>query len=233
MRRQLSLLAFLTTALTCVLLATTSHAQKNSLEEGIWALQFEVNGDFDLRSFQGTTFSLKKHTSNRAAWRVGVSLDVDLEDRDDTDKRNDTTHTLTEWDDDSQSISLTVQKVLYPNPTGTVSFYYGFGPIASFFHFKDKRKINDRLMNRSDERTWSRTGWAVGVTGLLGVEWFPSTKISLLAEYGTVIDYSHSKVEREQVWRVPGSETVTELESKTKGFSLAASHVRFGLSVYF
>ena len=47
---------------------------ENSLVKGAWALQFQVGSNFTLRSFQGDTFSIKKHTSDGKAWRGGCLL---------------------------------------------------------------------------------------------------------------------------------------------------------------
>lgn len=54
----------------------TEGARKNSLATGAWAIQFQVEDDIGLRTFNGMSVSLKRHTSPRSAFRLGVTLEL-------------------------------------------------------------------------------------------------------------------------------------------------------------
>lgn len=55
---------------------------KNSLLKGAWALQFQINNNFSVSSFQGSTLSAKRHFSNKKAMRFGVSLSGSISEQD-------------------------------------------------------------------------------------------------------------------------------------------------------
>lgn len=207
--------------------------QRNSLVKGAWALQFEIVGDvFDLnlRSFQGTTLSLKKHTSDGSALRIGLGLGLELSDQDVTLERDGESEPVTEYNRDRESISLIIQKVFYPSPSASVNFFYGIGPVADFSHRESAAKLEQPT--RKD--TYETFSWSAGASGVLGVEWFPTRAISLLAEYSSSLQYSWSKTTRKSLFDQTDNGTVlTVREERDNSLSIQSSSVRLGLSVYF
>ncbi len=225
---------FILSLIVCAGLAITARAGENSLEKGAWALQFQVVQNFQLASFQGSTISIKKHTSDGTALRAGVSISLSLEDTDRTVTMNDTVGQSEDVDDNMTSFGLVVQMIKYPSPSAATNLYYGIGPIFTYSHSKDYGVIEDPIHGdtRSNDRKWTR--WSTGVSTVVGIEWFPGSNISLLAEYNVSLYYEHYnftlKTRRSSPER---PERTTGSETNTDGFVLEGSSVKFGLSVYF
>lgn len=238
-RRNLSTRKVMLAALIGILLSVgAAYSQgsneppvKNSLVKGAWALQFQINNDFDLNSFNGSTFSLKKQTSPGAAWRLGLSLALSFSDSDRMQSSGGL-ESPSESDANSQTIDVTLQRVFYPNPGSRVNLYYGLGPRGYYRHTWAKQ-LRDMTDSTSTETINKLNNWEVGVAGVLGVEWFVTKNISLLGEYGSSLMYSHDKVRGEQTLVRPDGTRVNATETKTNEVSFGASAVKLGLSVYF
>src|SRR5688572_28510568 len=52
--------------------------RSHSLVPGAWALQFAIGDDFAVRSFAGTTISIKHHSSANSALRLGFSPSLNM-----------------------------------------------------------------------------------------------------------------------------------------------------------
>lgn len=228
--------------LLCTLLAASVLAQEgeearnnrnNSLTKGAWAFQFEIVGDLfnlDLRNLFGSTLALKRHTSDGSALRIGLGLGFNLSDQDRTSERDGDTVIQSDYDRNSQSVNIVIQKIIYPAPTADVNFFYGLGPKASFSH----EKTTEERQSPTRKSTRETFSWSVGVSGVLGVEWFPTRSISLLAEYGSDLQYKWQKRTNKQLGTFSYDTTVLYVhEEKSKSFSLGTSSVKIGLSVYF
>ena len=63
-----------------VFVIPTTQAKENSLKKGKWALQFEVNRNLDVRGFQGQTLSIKNHTADNRAYRLGITVALEVGD---------------------------------------------------------------------------------------------------------------------------------------------------------
>ena len=148
---------------------------EDALKKGAWALQFEVNGDFDLAAFQGSTISLKKHTGDGTAWRMG--LDIALSDQA-THTQNDSytnpgfpgypqlTQSVNVGDQKQQGLTLTIQRVCYTHRGGPVKFFYGYGPLVSYTHSTNDATTtanNFRIIEGTEPDT-ILTGWKRGRT---------------------------------------------------------------------
>ncbi|TET96288.1 MAG: hypothetical protein E3J26_01445 [Candidatus Zixiibacteriota bacterium] len=228
--------------LLCMLLAASALAQEseeprnnrnNSLIKGAWAFQFEIVGDLfnlDLRNLYGTSLALKKHTSSGSALRIGLGLGLNLSNDDRTSEQDGDTIIQSDYDRNSQSVNIVMQKIFYPAPNADVNFFYGLGPQASFGHNKSTREYPSPTRWTSFESY----SWSLGITGVLGVEWFPTRSISLLAEYGSDIQYKWQKSKDKSLRTYPDDTTALYVsENKSKSFSLGTSSVKVGLSVYF
>jgi hypothetical protein len=218
-----------------LLIASAPCAQSkadNSLTAGAWALQFEIEDNFDLGSFEGSTISIKKQTSPGSAWRLGLSVAINARVADNVSDILDSIRNSTDNHSQNQSVGVTVHRLWYPSPDRLVNVFIGLGPIGSFSH-ATTGSSNTSASGRftKDEReSWS---WSAGVSGILGVEWFATRNISLLAEYGTVAEYEHIKNERTQWSYNYGDVFTQDTESTSDAFNFSARSVKFGLSVYF
>ncbi len=212
---------------------------EHSLKNGAWALQFQISQNFTLRDFQGSVLSLKKHLSSKTAIRLGVGVDIQTSDKN-SDFNRFAADTLSissteDRNEDAQSINLSTQFLYYPSPGKPVKPYWGAGPFIQYGHFKmDRNRISDLTMDQFIENR-NRTDWEFGVSTLIGAEWFATSKISLLAEYGVSFVYSTSE-SRDVTEQIPNDPTMANRKDVTKnnsdGFAIRALPVRFGLSVY-
>ena len=230
-------------------------AEDDSLRKGAWALQFEVNGDFDLGPFQGKMISIKKHTGDGAAYRFGLdfSLTDNATDKDDFDvdeygsgESQNTKLSAVSTDLNARSFALTVQRISYPKPGRRIKLFYGIGPTFTHSHKDDDRYIEGinvhiggfelpDTVHFTQEISSSMNGWSLGMRGILGVEWFASPSISLLAEYNSNLAYSWSRTEAESVSTSFETEVIARKSgvSDSDGIEFGAGAVKFGLSAYF
>jgi len=230
----------ITLLLICAFATITASAQTadkqraNSLVDGAWALQFEIDEDLDLKSFEGTTISLKKHTGDGSAWRLALNLSFRFDD----DEHSSTTDgepsgTTRDTEGNRQSIGILVNRIKYPNPNAEVNFFYGFGPKLAYSHSEYTTISIWTTDTRSSESCTSTNSFSVGVVGVIGVEWFATKSISLLGEYGSALMVSKSKTTNETTWYEDYPTRRSGNEDKDSGISFGALAVRLGLSVYF
>lgn len=141
----------------------TQDSTGNSLKEGMFALQFQVDY-FDLNPFQGSTLSCKYHLGDNLAVRLGISnsTNIDFSNERNGSKRDN--HT-------GFSLQLKAQLVHYLKTFNDVSLYIGYGPYYSHIFF---RSSNSETL----------TDYSLGLNGVLGVEWFFKNNMSLSSEYG-------------------------------------------------
>ena len=200
----------------------------NSLKAGTWALQFQITQNFTLRDFHGMVLSTKRHYSTRKAIRAGVGFSASAADYNDKFEsfQNDTLmySRYAYRETNGQSFDLVVQYVVYAPEDTKARFYFGFGPIGSFY--RNKYNSTEDTGYRNSQTS---VNWAVGLSGPVGVEWFATENISLLAEYGLILKYN---------WLSSTSRSTSGTNtnrSKTTRCSLDVNPatVKFGLSVYF
>ncbi len=200
----------------------------NSLKKGSWAMQFQITDDFNLDSFQGSTLSLKKHTSDGKAWRMGMTLDFSTNDREDEIFYDDTLSNSQDQEANGQYVQLSIQRVFYSRPGNRASLFYGLGPMASYRHTETTR-TTDTYGGQTDEN--DSKDWSAGLAGFVGVEWFATESISILAEYGAAFTYHHS--DRTTMSRRADPDQSRRNESETHGYDFDPAAIKLGLSVYF
>ena len=231
--KQMSLTCIFAALLIFVMSANISaqsrfKSTKTPIQKGVWAMQFEINQDFDLSSFQGAMISVKKHTSRSKAWRLGLDINTSLSENDSQNIYNDSTVGWSDGESDRYSFDINLQRIFYASPRAKVSLFYGFGPSAGYTYSKNKSTSKTPTSNRLSI-TKTKT-FDVGLVGVLGVEWFFSKNMSLLGEYGADIIYLWSKNERTQT--NPNGD-ITYSKGTSKRFDFDNILVKFGLSVYF
>ena len=210
----------------------STPTSKNSIEDGAWALQFQITNNFTLTSFEGTTISIKHFTSSTNALRLGATLGASVSDNDNNSPTSiDSIRATSSNDVNSQSIAVQLHFLVYPSPTSDVNLFLGLGPFGSYFRSRSSVE-NDHLVDSRDS-VLSRSattgyGWGIGVNALIGAEWFATHGISVSAEYSTSAGYSSSTTTTD--FDVPQS---SSSERTSKGFNLNSSSVRFGISAYF
>lgn len=228
----LVVLAFVVLGVTPVRSQESAEKEfKNSLVKGAWALQYQVKGDITLGSFAGNTLSIKKHTSDGKAWRLGLSLALSLNDHDGTRDNGDAS-APTDGNDNNSDVILAIQRIIYPDTKSRIVFYYGVGLEGRYMHGKTEANTYSSETSGTT-RTTTNDLWSGGVNGTLGAEWFVTRNISLLAEYGSSATYRSAKSTVEELTTYAGSTSRHYTESKSHGVSFKSIGVRFGLSAYF
>jgi hypothetical protein len=210
--------AALTLAAIALFVSSAAAQRANSLEDGAWALQFGVEGDFiSVDSFAGG-LSLKRHFSPQSAFRVGINASAQDSNRDysDVDIENGS---------DSWRTGINAIYQRYVKPDADAVVYWGVGPAFDYSHSSNTTTRGDSLSSESTSKTWS-----VGAEAMLGVEWFATRVISFHAEYVAGFDYySQTNVYETNYYGV-----VDRRQENRDGWSSSLdSGVRFGLSVYF
>ena len=136
-----------------------SSVRPNSLQEGSWALLFQIQDVPALDFFEGF-LAMKHHLSDQTALRFGIGGNAT---------------TANDRDGLQYAFSLQTQYFIYPQEAADVNFYLGAGPRVGL-NFSRLEVSNDEIVRQ--RRT------SLGITGRLGVEWFATRSISLLGEYG-------------------------------------------------
>lgn len=216
--------------------AQTSN--NNQLTEHSRAIQFQINSNFTLGSFQGAALSYKHHLQPSSALRVGVDLSLNDANTEAAQKTfySDTLRTSgnSTRDQSSVALQLNTQAIWYSESSLGILFFYGTGPFVGFsrWHQEDE-SISSTVGFPQSKSTLEGTAttWSLGLTGLLGVEWFASKSISLHAEYGIRLGYAWTK--NESSGNTLATRYKTTSEGTTTSWQLSSNAVRFGLSVYF
>ena len=209
-----ALAILLTLIMTTALMAQDNF--KNSLVDGSWSMQFRVANNFTLSSFEGALISAKKHLSDKTALRFGVSANF----------KHYNDEYVAEYDqkrtDSRVSLGLKFQLIKYISPKSKLSFYYGLGPNIEYSRNKLEYEYNDTT--HEDRYTYNRT-LGIGLLFTWGLEWFFTENLSLMAEYGGGVEYSHG-IKEDYHNDILG-------ENDTDIFEFFSNNVNFGLSVYF
>jgi hypothetical protein len=199
----------------------------NSLKEGKWALQFAIDQNFSLTNFEGSIISIKKQFSEKRAIRLGLSLSFENNNGTSSHISGFDTIPDTDFKLTGYSVYATPTLMFYLNPRDAVNLYTGAGIIlgGSYYWNEAMQNLPDGY-NYRYERSYSYGG---GITGLLGVEFFPIKNLSILAEYFASFQYNHYS--GHTIYDVPGEYSVHN--SKNNQFDFNGQQVNFGLSVYF
>jgi hypothetical protein len=216
-------------AVVC-LAAGNAMAQTEYLKGGTKALQFQIQRDFMLSSFDGSTISLKKQSSSDRAWRVGLTVDASGYSNDQSNESTSGTTSSLDEDVNTQNFRLSLQKVFYTHAANRAFAYFGLGPVGSFSRSKRDRTLTSPVGSISENEDLTRN-WSVGLGGSIGVEWFAARNISLLAEYNNSATIAWRKQKSES--RDLNSGVTSTQEADRTTYSLNDDGVRFGLAVYF
>ncbi len=118
------------------LFITTGFSQSTSYLDsldGKFALQFQIADNFQLSSFQGTTFSGKYNFSSRDAVRLGLSINFGDSEGDETISRSDTNLVSTGREEfNNFNIILKTQYIYSMSITNNIGFFVGGGPFISY-----------------------------------------------------------------------------------------------------
>lgn len=202
--------------------APVQAQDKHSLKAGQKALQFQVDDFLRLSSFRGASISVKKHTSDNGAWRLGIGLGYGNGNEKRTDLVADTVYRDT--DNDSYSFDISLERLFYGYVAERSGMFVGLGPAIGFGGYNAENPYR-REEIESDS-------FNAGLRMTAGFEWFPTKRMSLTVEYDLRLYYLYNKTTSLRFSEETGELTVG-LETESKSFRATSDNVLIGLSVYF
>lgn len=255
--------------LVFVLLTVTASASaqttaENPYEDKEWALLFSLD-DFTLRSFDGGSLTAKLHRTPITAWRASIGFGGALSFRsgDNAGERrffsegeepaqapfSQQNESDTDEDMSHFFISTSAQYVRYFPTERTLTFYTAIGPDV-FVAYQQREDEIDSRTDRQDRTEWTQfretentsTQIGAGLLGSIGLEWFVTSSVSLVAEYNLSggYFYSRDRSTQEQESRQFRDTDRTDVETgtdtqtmDTHGARLNQPFPRFGVSLYF
>jgi opacity protein-like surface antigen len=221
-------------ALALPLRSIAQQSDSKPLTENSKALQFQIGSNFTLTSFQGAGLSYKYHLKPLRAVRVGSELSLSKSNFDltEVDSVGDL-ETLSKSDQTRYYVRFNTQLIWYSESYSGISFFYGVGPFLGFSKSEKKDEWVSPYPGHRTNLDETKTGWSLGLTGLVGVEWFVSKSISLHAEYRISLGYSREKREYNRTTISQTGKSYITGNETIKFRQLSSDGVRFGLSVYF
>ena len=223
--------------LTSMQLNAQTEEKDNSLEAGKWALQFQINNNFTLSSFQGAIISAKYHLTDSKAIRFGVGGNYTFDEVNVGNSQDNTiSYSGQENDIKNYSISIFTQYLSYINPDKEVLLFWGIGPIIQYnktAQNQTSQNNNSNISSRSDVTNNSHK-WGLGTSAVLGVEWFAGKSFSLHAEYGVILLYNWGETVNNSITINSQNYSASVNASQNeRSWYFSGNSVRFGLSVYF
>ena len=213
-----------------MLLANDKDSTNSFIKDKSQCLQFQIGSDFSLDSFQGSTISYKKHIAKNRAYRVGISISGQVQDRIDfDDSDSDSLDYRQLKDNDALDIELIGQYLRYH--TNRYSFfYYGYGPSIIYSRSNQKYHSEDYTtgdwQESSEERKYSGYSIQIGLELVAGVEVFLTKSISIHGEYSEEISYKRTWYKQPYTGNIYRTMEINE-------YLLNAGGVEFGCSFYF
>ena len=227
--------------LTCLVVGVAfAESPTNPLAPGARAIQFQIGDNFELKAFDGMSVSFKRHSSAESAWRLGVMLDLEI---DDTDEELSSTYTdalIVESrvvEANGQSLRVDLLQLRYPSPERNVCWYWGVGPRLRYSRYEEELAYVSGIQPAMEEQFIREYGhsWSVGALGVGGVEWFVAGDVSLHAEYAASLEYGATTQEYD-LWRGQEGELPTYHRATSRtgtGWDFGGTQAIFGASLYF
>jgi hypothetical protein len=221
------------------------RVKSNYLMRGSWSLQFRIEKDFTLGSFEGALISAKRHLSSNTAVRFGIGLNGSFENNELYDYRENFDSSgmeIIEYNRDGNTehldLSFVSQLLFYTNIKSEVNFYFGVGPKIIYSRSTNEydydRKLEEpSIRGKYDEYNSYSRSWGFGLLGSWGVEWFATRKISFICEYGAGMEYQSRISNYQSNGSYDDRQTNRKSDRDSKLLRFYSSRVNFGLSVYF
>ncbi len=215
---------------------TEAPSPKHSLRDGAWALQFGLPA-FSRGGYNDPELSIKYHLSDRGALRIGMEIEGVISFGNSDNYRGedepDSMINYTEFDTDRQGFRLDLQYTSYGPSTSNLHLFWGAGPLIDFFRGKEKSESVSYgyYGQRRTSVEYNSTQWAFGLSGAIGAEWFLSTRVSLVAEYGISLEYRYYTRESNAV-SYYYEESYSRNKYHNNSFDLDLRESKIALSVY-
>ncbi len=201
------------------------------------ALQLGVRGLFEFNSFKGGLISYKYHTSDKTAYRIGISARGNNLNVVEDNKyfRSDTLSLDHEQNRDLISLGITAEYLHYFNPADDLKMFFGVGPrLAANIGESDTERVTVGGSGISYTQDSENISYQIGLTLNYGLEWFFRHNMSLHAEYGFRIYYLYDKDKSTRIRVIEDQDDYVDKFSRTqKGIIFGDTNVLIGLSLYF
>ena len=209
-------------SLLLLLGATPTSGQPQSepqpaLHSGANALQIQTGNLFHRHAFRAVVVSMKHHRTSGSAIRGGLGLTW-THRRYGSSILSNGDHVVTETGTQIEGVlRADFQLLQYLTPHSRFKLFYGAGPTLGVAH-----GVGERYTRATQfEEDW--TTWFGGGRLLLGAEWFATSDISILMEYGTDVLYRWTNLNSAPVWQ----------EEEIKPGVSARGGAVLGMSVYY
>lgn len=179
---------------------------QNSLKQGKFALQFQLEGSFTVKPFQESSFSGKYHFKDLSAIRLGFQI-YNSTEVEKTKNGIDTSKSS------SFNFRINAQYIYYLMVVDDMCLFTGGG-------LSYGKRIY-RYQNNWPEQD----SWEAGLSALIGMEWFVKKNISLSGEYSLILNYS------DEYYKGPDRGQIVELHAK-KVFLSSYNQFKIGISLY-
>lgn len=213
-----------------------ASAPKHSLKDGAWALQFHLGSAFSSRGYDGIVISAKYHLTKRSAIRLGIDINGDIQFGSYTSHYgippDDTLYTSSRNNTNLEGITLKSEYIKYTQIDSRLHFFLGTGPTFGFSHRKSERNYRRTYSPEPKRPRYisEEYYWSLGISALLGVEWFPTKRISFMAEYGVSFDYAYSI--RKSEYTTDEGVRFDQSRNHMNYFTLDLLRAKIGIAVY-
>lgn len=217
----------------CLLLLTftafnlPTHAQAAARLDSLnnkFALQFQISQNFNLSSFQGTTFSGKYNFGRRSVVRLGLSVDMIDVKSEFTNNRLDTSVVFSGSSQQNVlGFNVKTQYIHYIPSEHNIVFFVGGGPFIGYT--KGTAESSESAYLPEYKRTQKIDNFIAGIDLLIGTEWMFTEYMSLSAEYGIRFLYNSRESS--------STDNFNEYTSNETIYRISGGDVNFGITVYF
>ncbi len=215
---------FLTSQL---LLAQTDSV--SNIPQGKFALQFQVKENFSISSFQGSILSGKYFFNNGNAFRAGLTVSVNTEDKNFSQSINDSLVYQNAPNNKKYSSVFISQYLFYFHGLENIYYYAGAGPYFGYFLTKSSdAPIPIKYSTTLSGSSGSQKEIRIGLEAVFGVEWFFDKRFSLSAEYGVLGYYG----KRNEEFHYIQNSLMKNENNETKKFNFSGN-TKLGISIYF
>jgi hypothetical protein len=177
---------------------TVAWAATNSLHEGAWGLEFQVQAP--IYGYNAAGIALIRHFSDRSAMRLGTMVGIRSQDTDGTRSMDrafpyDTLQTSVQTPsyDDTRDVSLFLHLVRYLSVGTRLGMLIEGGPSARWQSYEYGRTDSYPPPNGTYSHSSDGDSWSYGVDLQAGFEWFFRARLSLAGRYGFTAQRTEGK----------------------------------------
>jgi len=202
---------------------STNTDSKQNLKN--YSIQFEIDSEFEVKSYLASFISLKYHFNKTSALRIGFGLEYSETEGELGDYIN-YDHYRYPQDNKRYKIDIYLQYMHYNEIKSNLYYFLGIGPFGglsfskhSLYRYGLYEEPQFTNINDTNDK------WKLGISVLIGGEYFIISNISLLIETSMEAYYRKSKIEEKFIeWNM-----INRYETDSW---IANPEVRFGISIY-